>query len=621
MDKKPSVFDNFNARYSTHKEVAETFVSSDEFFQIAKNNHTFVLGPRGCGKTTIFKMLTTAALNNWKPKTLRDDELKKSLPFIAIYIPSDELWKDQLNSLLKSLGNDDILVENISNALINNNIFTNFCESIKNHISCIETVDKAKKERNFSEALIKIWDIDNCTSSLSAIKLALSERRDYLISKLNKFVFDKKYTTKPILDLETYFFIDFLNSLKSGIIAYENIFNDGSELKWALCFDELELVSQNFFENLKGRLRIAPSNIVFKLSASPLSEFDGIEAQRSHDYEVVKMWPSSHTEEKRFESFCEEIATQRIIAYRERKNIKKYVDVDFSKIFGFLDYTKYALKDFDFKINVSAKESEPHSLTWYIFKELAEYDNEFRRQLKAKGILPDNPVTSDQKVSDVFTRKVKEIAINRLIFTKRKNNWYVARRSRKEYPIYYGKETIFKLCEGNPRFIINIINDIFIRTEKYKDLDDFVFSPEEQVDVVRSVSNRFYAMLKTYPTSVPFKDKPYDLDKLIQQVGEYFEYEINQGRFKMHPATSFFYDAKNTPPEIQKLVNIGVSLGAFIKIDKSVEDLVVDRAVRYRLSYLLHPHFKLPLRLFSSVKLNNILMGHQNEQSNQLKFD
>jgi len=621
MKNKPSVFDNFNARYSTHEEVAETFVSSEEFFQIAKNNHTFVLGPRGCGKTTIFKMLTTSAINNWSPKTLRDDELKRTLPFIAIYIPSDELWKDQLNSLLQALGEDKVLVDSVSNALINNNIFTNFCDNLKNHIRCLDLTDKLSKERELCELLIKIWSLENCTSSLSSIKFALSERRDTLISKLNKFVFDKKFSENPSLEIEEYFFNDFLSSLKNGIIAFENIYNEGIELKWALCFDELELVSQSFFENLKSRLRIAPPNIVFKLSASPLSEFDGIEAQRSHDYEVVKMWPSSSTEEKRFSLFCEDIAIQRIVAYRERKDLKKYVEVNFLKIFGFLDYTKYALKDFDFKINLSAKEGAPQSLTWFVFKELASYDSDFRSQIKARGMDPENPIPNNQSDSDTFIRKSKEIAINRLIFTKRKNEWYVAKRSRKEYPIYYGKETIFKLCEGNPRFIINIINDIFIKTEKYKDIDNFTFSPDEQVDVVRSVSNRFYAMLKTYPTAIMINRKPFDLDKLVQQVGDYFETEVNQGKFKMHPATSFFFDSKNTLREIQELVNIGVSLGAFIKIDKTAEDISIDKTVRYRLSYLLHPNFKLPLRLFSSVKLNNIISGDSNQQTNKLKFD
>jgi len=620
MKKNASVFDNFNARYSTHEEVAETFVSNEEFFQISKNNHTFVLGPRGCGKTTMFKMLTTSAMTNWTPKTIREAELKKNLPFIAIYIPSDELWKDQLNNLINSLGDEKYLIDTISNALINNNIFVNFCENIKNHIKYLDLDNKKSKEREFSDSLISILSLSDCTSAISSIKLELSKRRDDIVNKINKYIFDKKFNNVKQIELEEFYFSDFLNTIKSSIISYEAIFNEGEELKWALCFDELELISKDFFENLKSKLRIAPSNIVFKLSASPLSEFKGVEAQRSHDYEVVKMWPSSYTEEKRFSTFCEEIAVRRIMSYRERKDLKKYIEIDFTKIFGLLDYSKYALKDFDFTVDLSAKETEPKSLTWQIFKELASNDRSLRILLEKRGIDPNNPI-SNRSDSDTFFRKTKEIVINRLVFSKFKDDKYYSVRSRKEYPIYYGKETIFKLCEGNPRFIINIINDIFIKTEKYKDIDSFTFSPEEQVEVIRSISNRFYAMLKTYPTSIIFKNKPYDLDKLIQHIGQYFDDEINKGDFKINPSTSFFFDEKNTNKDIIELVNIGVSLGAFIKIDKSVDDLSIDKSARYRLSYLLHPHFKLPLRLFSSVKLNNIIGNQTPLNINTIKFD
>src|SRR4051794_35756825 len=104
----PTLFDSFNAKNSSQEEVAETFVSSPDFFNLARNNHTFVLGPRGCGKTTMFKMLTTAAMANWKPSTKKEKLLHQNMPFIAIYFPSDELWKDQLNNIINSLKHDQV---------------------------------------------------------------------------------------------------------------------------------------------------------------------------------------------------------------------------------------------------------------------------------------------------------------------------------------------------------------------------------------------------------------------------------------------------------------------------------------------------------------------------------
>ncbi|KQS36829.1 hypothetical protein [Pedobacter sp. Leaf194] len=615
-----ALFDNFNAKNSTQEEVAETFVSNDDFFSIAKNNHTFVLGPRGCGKTTMFKMLTTPAIKNWRPKTARDLSLKENVPFIAIYIPSDELWKDQLKSVTSTIKNDVQLVDFISMALNTTNIFSNFCQGIKNHIeyAYMENNDRKTREFEFSEKLLELWSIEECAATLSSIKLALGSRRERLIEKVNQFVFNKKYNPNENIVFEQFHFADFLSSIKNGITAFENIFNEGKELKWALCFDELELVSRDFFDSIIKKLRIAPPNIVFKLSASPLTEFKTDIAQVFHDYEVVKMWPFSSSEESRYSLFCEEIAKERIFAYREKNNLKKYVEIDFTRIFGSLDYSIYALKEFNFEIDRTANEGQRNSLTWHVFKELAAHDTGLNFQLKKRKIDPDDPEPNNQGNYDSFIRKGKEIAINRLIFSKFKSSKIIKGRSRKEYPIYYGKETIFKVCEGNPRFIINIINDLLIKTEKYRDIDNLTFAPEEQANVVKGVSSRFRAMLNTYPTSVEFNRSVIDLEWLINKVGQYFETEINYGFFKLHPANSFFFKEDIVPKPILSLLELGISLGAFVKIDKNANDIVNDSSTRYRLSYLLHPNFKLPLRLYSSVKLNNILTNHKN---NQLSLD
>jgi energy-coupling factor transporter ATP-binding protein EcfA2 len=614
-----TLFDNFNARHSTQEEVAETFVSNIDFFNIAKNNHTFVLGPRGCGKTTMFKMLTTAALNNWKPKTDIEITLKNNIPFVAIYIPSDELWKDQLKSLTKTLTNEPELSSFIANALNCTNIFTNFCQSIRNHIAHLEVQNKQEKEFVFTNELIKIWRLDGSAASFASIKLALGERRSKLIEKLTKFNFDRKFLRKTNIEFEDYYYADFLVAIKNAMNAFENIYNDENEIKWALCFDELELVSKDFIESILKKLRIAPANIVFKLSSSPLTDFNDNIAQVFHDYEVVKMWPFSHTEEKRYSIFCEEIARERIMSYRQKKGITEQEPIDFSSVFGTLDYSINALKEFGFNIDNTVADFEPNSLSWNVFKELATYDGDLRKEMTSRGIDPNNPVPLTKLNADTFLRKTKEIAINRLLFSKYKNDKYYAPKGKKEYPIYHGRETVFKVCEGNPRFIMNIINDIFIKTGRYADLTNLYFKPEEQANVVKSVSSRFSAMLNTYPTSVPFSGRYVDLDWLIEKIGQYFDNQINKGAFKINPANSFFFDPLNTPKTIVDLVNIGVSLGAFVKLDKSIDDLSKSNESRFRLSYLLHPQFKLPLRLYSSVKLNNILT--KNIHTQQLKID
>jgi predicted AAA+ superfamily ATPase len=150
MKETKVMYDSFNARHLSHADVAHTFVSNSDFFSIAKNNHTVVLGPRGCGKTTMFKMLTTPALKNWIPKTIEEAKLKEGLPFVSIYIPSDELWKKQLDGFKESLSNNPDLFKAISSALITLNILSNFCKGIKEHIDFSFDKDLSKN-LNFQE--------------------------------------------------------------------------------------------------------------------------------------------------------------------------------------------------------------------------------------------------------------------------------------------------------------------------------------------------------------------------------------------------------------------------------------------------------------------------------------
>jgi hypothetical protein len=207
--------------------------------------------------------------------------------------------------------------------------------------------------------------------------------------------------------------------------------------------------------------------------------------------------------------------------------------------------------------------------------------------------------------------------INRLIFNKYKNGEYIGQRSRKEYLIYYGKETIFRICEGNPRFIINIVNELLSEIQNFEKLE---FTPELQANVIKTVSARFNAMLNTFPTSANYDGKPIDLKWIIQKIGKYFAKEINEGAFNINPANSFTIKPDNEKPVILKLIKTGAALGAFIKIDKTSDDITVGNQTRFRMAYLLDPEFKLPLRLYGSVKLN-VIVPHSSINNELNLFD
>ena len=46
----------YNARHTAPRQIAESFIIPRNFFQIARNENTLLVGPRGSGKTTIGKL-------------------------------------------------------------------------------------------------------------------------------------------------------------------------------------------------------------------------------------------------------------------------------------------------------------------------------------------------------------------------------------------------------------------------------------------------------------------------------------------------------------------------------------------------------------------------------------
>lgn len=605
-------FDSFNARHSSFEEIAETFVSNEDFARIAKNNHSFILGPRGCGKTTMLKMLTKQAQQSWKPQKEEDINLKEKLPFIAIYIPSDELWKDQLKSITNPLiGHKYDIMRFVTNALLNLNIISNFCVNIKQNILVLNPEDAETKEYIFSKKIIKLLSLEDCIASISEIRLSIEMRKNDLLNSIKSFLFELKQGKVSEVKFADYYHTEFLDTIRQAIIIFEMVYYESKEQKWALCFDELELLSETFISVLISKLRVTPTNIVFKLSSGPLTEFTNSKAQVFHDFEVVKMWPFSYKEETRYMNFCKEIALVRL----KKSGINDIGD-SFESIFGELDYTEILSGEIDKKDIIIEKGYGENSFSWHLFKKLSLLDDSFKIILQNYAVDVENPIAKIPLYNDTFFRKTKELVINRLFFNNYKEGKFHSYKTRKEYSIYYGAETILKICEGNPRFIINIVNELLSKTNN--DVTD-LNSPELQSIVIKSISNRFKAMLNTYPTAVYFQNREIDLKWLLDKVGNYFEYEINSASFKVNPANSFIIKNNKTiiSKEVLKLLQVGVGLGAFVKLDITSDDIVVSKDTRYRLSYLLHPTYKLPLRLYSSVNLNKIVSKNkENEQKN-----
>ncbi len=55
----------FNAKAMPFAEIARTFVPPRKFAELAGHWNAVLVGPRGSGKTTLFKMLSVQGLSAW----------------------------------------------------------------------------------------------------------------------------------------------------------------------------------------------------------------------------------------------------------------------------------------------------------------------------------------------------------------------------------------------------------------------------------------------------------------------------------------------------------------------------------------------------------------------------
>jgi hypothetical protein len=390
-----------------------------------------------------------------------------------------------------------------------------------------------------------------------------------------------------------------------GIIA-EHLPKGLRPSSWALCYDELEIAPQWLRIELLEALRSATQNVFLKLTWSPLLP-SGLRTspESAADFKPIRLW-HSHVIDPRL--FCEELTRDFL---RER-----FPGMEMSPD-GFFRRSVLAAEG-----NEEPPESYQQGSTEYeVFKELASWDQSFRLLLTDRKIDPDDPIPKSLAEKDQVFRKVKPVALLRLEFMTEKGA-----RSRKRPAIYAGKEAVYAMSEGNPRWLIGLLND-------FADLgvlggrqtsETLHVRYADQARLLNTASQRFLSLIKASPFRLPetqrsaSSEQDVTLFEFINVVGAYFNSEIYCRDFPLDPFGSFAVPNDSDETTISMIEQL-LELGGLVYIGSSPQD--VPRAIRgsrFRLSFILAPIHKLPLRTYREARLSDVLMGLHDEQ--QLKL-
>jgi energy-coupling factor transporter ATP-binding protein EcfA2 len=598
--------DTFNARHKSADEVARDFIPPPQFKQLLGANNCILVGPRGSGKTTLLKMLQVTALRNWNEHVGGEID---TIPFVGIFVAADVRWAKQLELITKNITNQSI------RSIIHEASFSNFVslaliESLEKSIRlriirCADEKDESfsrSSEAELSRKLAEIWKTQP-TPSLGSLKHALRVQQSEIPRICSEFF--SSIDQQAVKDRHVFLGLSWLSSFTFAIETINDHFGCEAQ-KWALLVDELEIIPPDLLELILTPLRSVSGNILFKYAISPtgvssdaLSNRSESDPSQGNDFAVLRL---SNAGKEDTRNFATKLLLQSLISKGLVPN-----DGDLASALG--------VSGTDEQSSGRGRKSEGETgrvsldQRKKMFTELAEKDESFRRYLAVKKINISALSTSDKSASGTLVRKITPLVYLRNHVLKSWNSSDAEKRSKQGSQPYQKFPNILDLAEGNPRWILNLADDLgnaaLIKNTNVK-------AQGVQSAAIAAFKDRFISMLRVYPVgsgSDISKGTPYDL---LEKLGNYLREKLFFNEFSPDPALSFTIDSASAQ-NFGDIVSICIHLGALVFVDSGSKDSAFipgatgleDREVR--ICNRLAPEFYLPLRIGRTVKMNTVL--------------
>ena len=597
-------FESFNARYLNPSQVASSFVPPSQYGQLVKQCHTVVVGPRGSGKTTLLKMLQGEALEAWQHPFA--NEFRNKINYTGVFIPADRSWKAQIDAL----GNKKFSEKHshlFGIASFTTHVLRCFISAIIYRVHPPQTeslnlhrrvVLPLKQEALFVKKLSGSWLTPPHVPSLTGLHCALATRLSKIkILSSQESLLDEKHRSKRLAN-EKILHLSFLDCIVEAMDLFEDISKERNA-KWALLFDELEIVPEQIRDTVIPSMRSADPRILFKLSLSPFNtdiktSVDSV--MPSHDYDVLPLW---YPRKEDAYPFCHELLK---LMLKDRGIKKNSEDV----IFGPSEFDQ---PKEEYGNHIS--HYSPGSRQYERIMSLAKKDQSFNRYIQDLKIDLNklHIIKESERASDI--RKIISIVVVRDEFRKADNLNEISNikngklRSRKEVHVYGGVKSLFAISEGNPRLFIGMVDRLL---DQRRPVDNKVL-PCIQTAEIKNAERRFRAFLKTIPCSSLKGTQPTrGVLALIEIIGEAFRKNVITDEFTPEPKGSFIVDS-GTPQDLLKSLGEALNAGALVYVPDQDSDIVINsvEGKRFRLSFLLAPNYCLPLTLMRPVNLSSLL--------------
>lgn len=574
-------YSRFNARRASPAQVAADFVAPHEYWELTgSTDPQLLIGPRGIGKTTLLKMLVGEALEAWDGPDA--DRARRVVRFTGAFVAADRMWAGQLDQL--EIGVPAEHRSRFGVAALTYMTLSALAEAALRRIDGTRGSHEHLRvdlppaaEQQLAENVTDAWNAHPATASISGLEDQAAANVAH-VGKLMQHVANPDLTAEEVDEVVRHPLLDI--ELFSGALLFVQQFNkavDQRDHPWVILIDEFEFLPPASRVQLGAAFQGRSPILSYKMSIAPYTGLDPFEGMPLNDWSKARL---THPKREQSHAFTERIVTRQVaLAAAElgKDALRAPKPADLLGRGGFepREDGSYGQDSQNAKDIAALAELDPGFAEW------------FNRKVGADGL---RDVTQEATYSDI--RKAMPLIRLRLEYRKLSATAARAtRRSRHRIPdLYAGKENIYAMAEGNPRWIKALTHALL---EKWTGAR--TIPRARQAAAIHATADELYKTLKAVPVdhresdpaALTFVGDSLSPFELTRALGEYVERRTHSAAFTPDLPGAFRVDVDD--PWVRDVVNSLVFLGALVyEPPRPAQDTDV-----VRLAHMWAPIFRL----------------------------
>lgn len=599
----PSFLTAFNAKAMSYEQVARSFVSSTKFSELAGQWNALLVGPRGSGKTTLLRILSLEGMRAWPGAEA--DEFREELNYTGIYVPADIAWSEMITALGRSMDSKSFHI--IAESAFLTNVMMAAVTTMQVRVQKSKAFDLQREYRKVeisspkleevAKEIASLWKLELRSASLLSLQNSLAERLLHIGQQTNLFSRRDRVSDEEILERMPYVGLPLVQCINQAVSAFDRAADENDGV-WALLLDEFEVAPHHLQKVVLSALRAGNTKLLFKVALAPCGPHTLVSLATptpptaKDDFRQVDLW---YPDKGEAENFCARVFSSRT------KKIPRLSGLKPEEVFG---KSAYAIVDEDGHGAITSSYSQRSEHWVKEFAALREKDSSFSDFLHRKKISLNELDSSDASPTGTLIRKISPIVAFRNAY---RGSVEGKKRGRKAFnSAYSGWSALAAMSEGNPRWLIGLLTGIFAKIEGNEKLPIKIPAQHNHAtdtawifaNVLRTAAIRQYDQIQT--------SKP--IFELLTRIGNYFSARLITDDFKEDPPLSFTVD-DDIDEDIENCLRIAINHGAIVcyQSPDDIGGFSSLKGKRFRLSYLLSPCFKIPVRKSKAVSLGKIL--------------